>query len=105
MANILSIGPDAKLLAARNRKLRQDGHHVRGADTRATALALAKSECFELILLCHRFQPADTAQLVEELRTHAPQAAILKLAGRTRPLTLSEIQSIIRNRAANTLAA
>jgi DNA-binding NtrC family response regulator len=95
MAKILSVGPERNILAARNRELRNCGHHVRGAETRTAALELAKSGVFEVILLCDRFLPAYAAELAEELRTVAPRTTILVLAGRASPLTTGEIQSLI----------
>lgn len=95
MARILSIGPDRNALVARNQQLSKDGHNVLSADTRARALALAKTKTFEVILLCDRFLPAYAAGLADELRILAPEASILVLAGRPTPLTLLEIQALV----------
>jgi DNA-binding response OmpR family regulator len=98
MAKILSVGPDRNILAARNRELRNCGHHVRGAETRTAALELAQSGVFEIILLCDHFLPAYAAELAEELRAVTPRTSILVLAGRASPLTTGEIQSLIVDR-------
>lgn len=105
MARILSIGPDHNVLAARNRELRLDGHHVRGAETRATALRLAKSKAFDLILLCDPLLPAYAAELADELKAVTPGTMIVILAGRATPISISEIQAMLLNRAAGSPAA
>lgn len=98
MARILSIGPHTDVLAARNRELRLGGHEVRGAHTRTNALALASSESFELIVLCDRFLLTDAERLKNELHGLKPQATILLLSGRAKPLTLREITTILEER-------
>ena len=105
MAKILSIGPDRNVLATRNRELRLMGHDVRGVDTRANALALAKHGTFEFIVLCDRFLPAYAAELADELRILAPGSTILVLAGRATSLTTAEINTLLVNHRAGLRAA
>jgi DNA-binding response OmpR family regulator len=105
MANILSIGPDHKILAARNRKLRAAGHRVRDAETRKLAIEAARNETFDLMLLCDQFLPAYAAQLADELGSAAPGTTILILAGRADPLSLAEIDTLLSNRAGRSRAA
>ena len=73
MAKILSIGPDHDRLLARNRELKDCGHHIRGAETRTDALELARSGVFEVILLCGQFLPAYASELAKELHIVNPQ--------------------------------
>ena len=105
MAKILSIGPDHNVLAGRNRELRRVGHEVRGAETRATALRLAKSRTFDLMLLCDRLLPAYAAGLADELKIVAPGTMVIILGGRATPLSLGEIQTMLLNQTAGSGAA
>ncbi|HZR31603.1 MAG TPA: sigma-70 family RNA polymerase sigma factor [Terriglobales bacterium] len=68
MARILSIGPDADAVATCSRILAGFGHNVQGAATRFAALAAAKSQQFDIVLLCSGFPLGYVEQLTEELR-------------------------------------
>lgn len=92
---ILSVGPDHDILAARSRELKAYGHHVRIAETRADALALARSGVFEIILVCDQFLPAYAAQLTDELHNTSPETIILVLARYSPLLSPSEIHLLI----------
>lgn len=105
MVKILSVGPDHDLLAARSRELRIYGHHVRSAETRADALALARSGVFDIILVCDRFLPAYAAQLADELHNAMPRTVILVLARYSPPLSTSEIHILIDEQAPSSAAA
>ena len=100
MMNILSVGPDHKVLADRNRKLRGFGHDVRSAETRAGALELARFGVFDVVVICDQFLPAYAAQLADELHYVAPRTTILVLPRYTRPLSAGEIHFLIDTQAA-----
>jgi DNA-binding response OmpR family regulator len=96
MARILSVGPSAKHLAARNRALTQCGHEVRGADSRIRALTFAKSVSFDFIVLCDQFPPDSAAELAEELRASAPATPVLILKSRETESSPEEIEALLR---------
>jgi hypothetical protein len=81
------------------------GHDVRAAERRLDALMLAGSETFDLILLCDRFLPAYAQQLADEINVLAPKTMIVVLAGRTTPLPLRELETMLSNQAAGSKAA
>ena len=96
MARILSVGPSAKHLAARNRALTQCGHEVRGADSRIRALTFVKSVPFDFIVLCDQFLPDDAAELADELRASSPGTPILILKSREIESSPEEIEAFLK---------
>jgi DNA-binding response OmpR family regulator len=96
MTRILSIGPTPETLAARNRALAKSGHDVRAAATRYDAFALAKSQHFDLVLLCNEFLPAYASQLASELRQLLGDTTVIRLSAGSESAT-DEIEEVIRH--------
>lgn len=98
MAKILSIGPDPDILAERNRALVALGHEVRGAATRVDAISLAKSQRFDVVLLCNEFLPPYAGQLADELRPWLRGTKIIVLPAGPEAMSVDDIDDAVREK-------
>lgn len=105
MAKILSVGPDREVLACRNRALAQLGHEVRGAATRADAIAVARSQAFGVALICNSFPRGYADELAGELQKLLPGAVVLCLGDASGDLSLADLHEWIQDSEARPKAA
>lgn len=105
MAAILSVGPDRELLAVRNRALAQLGYDVRGAATRVDALTAARSNRFDVALLCNTFPEGYAAEFARELASLMPTTPVLHVPDGGAANTLDDIQQMIEDIVARPKAA
>lgn len=75
---ILSVGPDADVLASHNRRLTEAGHVVRGVTRRSDVLQAARFMTFDLVLLCDSFPPGYADELVRELVRAKPGLRVVR---------------------------
>ena len=65
---ILSVGCDPGLMASRSLLLRHQGYEVEEAYSFSKALASARSEQFDVILICHTLPANERRELINKIR-------------------------------------
>ncbi len=93
---ILSVGPDPDVLASRNRVLAKLGYEVRGAATCAEALHAARSQAFDIALVCSQFPRGYASELAAELRSLMPRSLVLFVPDGSEAELVEQIEDAIR---------
>jgi len=97
MARILSVGSDRDILARRNRALAQLGHNVCGAVTRMDAMTAAKSQRFDIALVCNTVPQGYASVFAEELQALMPRTAVICIPDGEPEINIAQIDEMIQN--------
>lgn len=74
---ILSVSYDCALMSSRSMLLRHTGFQVEDVHSRSQALKSARSDRFDVLLICHTLPEADRKHLIAAVRERRPDMPIL----------------------------